>query len=129
MSSDSDDQSLSADGPCLESEAEIEDVEALLAELRKACRHGHFLQAWSALVAMERLSEGDVDLEIDKPDEQGETALTLAAINGHANIVEALLDKGADNTYCSSDDTPLPMVRQLPPKYKSFGMDVILSCR
>jgi ankyrin repeat protein len=125
MSSDGDDRSLSADGPCLESDAEIEDVEVLLAELRKACRQGHFLQAWSALVTMERLSEGDGDLEIDKPDEQGESALTLAAINGHASIVEALLDKGADNTYCSNDDTPLPMVRQIPPKYKSFGMDVI----
>ena len=40
---------------------------------------------------------------IDKPDENGSTAMMLAAFNGHSEIVRYLLGKGADVNHCDNN--------------------------
>jgi ankyrin repeat protein len=102
---------LPFDGQGVENAAEFKNAKRHAADLRSACREGKFEQACRSLAAIERLSEGNGNLQIDEPDDEGETALTLALINGHASIVDSLLEKGADSTHCANDNTPLPVVR------------------
>jgi ankyrin repeat protein len=86
-------------------------LDDLCSALRRAAEDGCFLDAWNALVNMAHLEEDSEASHIDVPDEHGETALTLAALHGNARILNALLDKGADDQHCPDDATPIPMVR------------------
>jgi ankyrin repeat protein len=85
-------------------------LSSLAAELRHACSEGHFLEAWNTLVTMTRQEAVLGQSAVDLTDEDGETALTLAATNGRARILEALLEKGANDRHCPSENTPIPMV-------------------
>jgi hypothetical protein len=62
----------------------------LAGDLRRAAKAGHLLGLWSTLTEMNRQSdEPDAHVHsIDEPDQDGETALTLAALNGHSRAVQ-----------------------------------------
>lgn len=109
MSRNEDDQHEPTSGPCPDSGASTE-LPDLGDELRHAAREGLFLRTHAALVRME--GQDGVARDVDAPDEDGETALTLAAAHGHGRVLELLLAKGADDTRCPhDDDMPIPLVR------------------
>lgn len=66
------------------------DMEKLVIALRRAAEHGHLLGLWNTLTLLnQRNDEMDAHIKsIDSMDENGETALSLAAINGHARVVQ-----------------------------------------
>jgi ankyrin repeat protein len=57
-------------------------------------------------------SEFDIEIDADMVDESGQTPLLLASGNGYPDIVEFLLQNGADANSASSGDTPLITVAQ-----------------
>jgi ankyrin repeat protein len=57
-------------------------------------------------------SEFDIEIDVDMVDESGQTPLLLASGNGYPDIVEFLLQNGADANSASSGDTPLITVAQ-----------------
>ena len=71
-----------------------EDLVQLGSKLRRAAANGHLLGLWQTLTLLNQhnLDEMDAHVKsIDAPDKDGETALSLAAVNGHARVVQASL--------------------------------------
>ena len=71
-----------------------EDLAQLGSKLRRAAANGHLLGLWQTLTLLNQhnLDEMDAHVKsIDATDENGETALTLAAMNGHARVVQVSL--------------------------------------
>ena len=69
------------------------------------------MDLWNALTDLSQ-DHGDISQDLlDAKDADGETALSLAAVNGHARIVSTLLEKGADDRHCPTAEQPIPMVR------------------
>jgi ankyrin repeat protein len=86
----------------------------LAEELCEAAWTGSLANVRCTLAAVARLAEhglcsSDV---VDSIDENGETALSLAAARGHADVVVELLRAGADQQHTPpGTDLPIPMVR------------------
>lgn len=72
---------------------DVADKECLVqlgSRLRKASSNGHLLGLWQTLTLLNQHNdEMDAHVKsIDATDENGETALTLAAMHGHARVVQ-----------------------------------------
>lgn len=104
----SDDELSEAGNAAVEHSREL--LAQLAEDLRTSSTDGCTLAVMDALLALSKLGDASGESGIDIPDADGETALSLAACQGHAGIVQALLEKGADAQHCPSCDTPIPMV-------------------
>ena len=77
-----------------QSEVAGEDLVQLGSKLRRAAANGHLLGLWQTLTLLNQHNLDEMDghvRSIDATDENGETALTLAAVNGHARVVQVSL--------------------------------------
>lgn len=63
----------------------------------------------------------DRGVKVDSPEGEGFTALLIATMNGHSDLVEMLLGAGADRSYKSPNGTALDIARA-----KKFGEIVTL---